>query len=260
MNAAKFFASIRSDPRLGAPRLTQAQVDVAEAIIAKGAGLRLTALAYVLATAWHEAKLTPRRENMNYTTTAQLRKVWPSRFPTTASAQPFVKNPIKLANHVYGDRLGNRPGTNDGWDFRGGGIDQCTGRENYAKIGIADNPEAILRPDVAVSALVSGMTLGRYRGHKLSDYFTATSTNFVGARAIINADTNRVGLEVSRYAEAFKQALEAGGYDAGATVSPSLPPPMPVTDAAPAIPASPASPNPFAALLALLSRIFGASK
>lgn len=249
MNAAKFFASVRSDPRLGAPKLTQAQVDVAQAIIAKGAGLRLPALAYVLATAWHEAKLTPRRENMNYTTTAQLRKVWPTRFPTTASAQPFVRNPVKLANHVYGDRLGNRAGTNDGWDFRGGGLDQLTGRDHYTRQGIADNPDAILRPDMAVASLVSGMTLGRYRGHKLADFFTATSTNFVGARAIINADVNRVGLQVSRYADAFKEALEAAGYNASAEPVRAIP----VTDASPAQPNAATSGGPV--IVAILTAI-----
>lgn len=244
MDHAKFFSAIRSDPRLGSPRLTQAQVDVAQAIVARGNGLRRTALAYVLATAWHEAKMTPVRENMIYSSTAQLRKVWPSRFPTTASALPFVRQPVKLANHVYGDRLGNRAGTDDGFIYRGGGVDQLTGRGHYTNQGIAHDPDAILQPSVAVASLVAGMTLGRYRGHKLADFFTATATNYLAARAILNADVERVGHTVARYAEAFDAALQAGRYAEGVSVAPPLPAPVPGRDPAPTVPVHDAAPAP----------------
>lgn len=215
MNIEKFFTVFRTDKRLGASRLTQAQVDVAQAIIKKASGMRRAALAYVLATAWHEAKMTPVRENMMYSA-KRIRQVWPTR----PEAVQFAGQPISLANAVYNGRLGNRPGTNDGWNYRGGGLDQLTGRENFQKVGIAENPDSILQPDVAVSSLVSGMTLGRYRGHKLSDYFTATASNFEAARDIINADRNRkegnttVGRIVAGYAEAFDAALRQAGYDA----------------------------------------------
>lgn len=70
-------------------------------------------------------------ENMNYRAIT-MTKVWPSRFPTIASAQPFARNPEALANNVYGGRMGNnQPG--DGWRFRGGGYIGLTGREVYTK-------------------------------------------------------------------------------------------------------------------------------
>lgn len=69
-------------------------------------------------------------ENMNYRA-ATLVKVWPSRF-TAATAPSFARQPEKLANFVYGGRMGNnRPG--DGWRFRGGGFIGLTGREVYSK-------------------------------------------------------------------------------------------------------------------------------
>ena len=77
-------------------------------------------------------ELSHKRENMSYSA-KRMMAVWPSRFPTLASAQPYAHNPILLANLVYGGRMGNGPGTNDGWDFRGGGFIGLTGREVYTK-------------------------------------------------------------------------------------------------------------------------------
>lgn len=227
MNNAAFFKAMRADRRLGARRLSPVQVQCAEAILRAGAGLRLDALAYVLATAWHEAKLTPQRENMNYSA-KRIREVWPGR----PYAVRYANNPKGLANHVYGDRLGNRPGTDDGWNFRGGGLDQLTGRDNYTRVGIAGAPDTILNPEVAVRSLVNGMTLGRYRGHKLSDFFTDTQSDFVGARAVVNADVKRVGPPVAVYALAFRDALVAAGYD-------GIPAPPDVEPVEPALPTPP---------------------
>jgi putative chitinase len=76
------------------------------------------------------------RENLNYRTPGSLIHAWPSRFPTRASEQPYLRNPEALANKVYSNRLGNGPaGTGDGWKFRGGFPIQLTGRETYSAIG-----------------------------------------------------------------------------------------------------------------------------
>ena len=77
-------------------------------------------------------EFSPKVENMNYTTAARIRSIWPSRFPTIGHALPYVRQPQKLANFVYGGRMGNnQPG--DGWLFRGGGFIGLTGREVYTK-------------------------------------------------------------------------------------------------------------------------------
>jgi putative chitinase len=74
-------------------------------------------------------------ENMNYTTAKRIQQVWPSRFPTLGSAEPYVRNPRGLANKVYNGRMGNRSGTDDGFNYRGRGLLQLTGRESYQRIG-----------------------------------------------------------------------------------------------------------------------------
>lgn len=232
MDLKVFFDKVRTDKRLGAGgKLTQTQVDVANMIIAKGRGLLPDALGYVLGTAWGEAKLTPSRENMNYTTPERLMAVWPSRFPTRASAVPYVKQPQKLANFVYNGRLGNRPGTDDGWKYRGGGVDQLTGFVNYQKRGIADRPDTILEPAVAAQSIITGMTLGDYRGPKLADFFNASGADFEGARAIVNADVKANGAKYASYGRAFRDALIAAGYGATPVLAPVFVPDEPVQPA-----------------------------
>lgn len=94
-------------------------------------------------------------ENLNYSA-KRLMQVWPKRFPTLAKANDYAHNPRKLANYVYGSRLGNRPGTDDGWDLRGGGFNQTTGRDGYKSLGeelgidLLADPEYLRTPEGAV--------------------------------------------------------------------------------------------------------------
>jgi len=98
-------------------------------------------------------------ENLNYTKAETLRKTWPSRFKTIAAAAPFVRNPEGLANNVYAGRMGNNnPG--DGWRYRGRGILQTTGRNNYVDLSKATgidyvgNPDLLATPEHAVKSAI----------------------------------------------------------------------------------------------------------
>jgi len=199
MTRKAFFDAIR--PMFGRA-MDPVQVQVIDAILDGTKAWPAAHVAYTLATAFGEAKCTPQRENMSYTA-ARIRTVWPSR----PEAAQFARNPRGLANSVYGKRLGNRPGTDDGWNFRGGGVDQLTGRGNYQRIGISADPEQILRPAVAVKSLLDGMLTGRYTGKKLGDYDPGRGFDFVGARAIVNDDVRLHGAKYAGYARQFMAAL-----------------------------------------------------
>jgi putative chitinase len=222
MNRAAFFADLRASKVLFGTSISQAQVDVLNAILDQCKGMPAPHVAYIMATGYHESgnpRMVPSVESLHYTTAARIRQVWPSRFPTDASAAPFVRNARKLANQVYNGRLGNRAGSDDGWTYRGRGLDHLTGRDNYSRavriVGadVLNNPDLMLVPDIAVKSLVHGMTTGRYRGKSLSDYTDAAGGfDYVGARAIVNADVRANGELVAGYARAFRAALQAGGW------------------------------------------------
>jgi putative chitinase len=86
-------------------------------------------------------------ENLNYTA-GRMMQVWPSRFPTLASAAPYAHNPRALANKVYNGRMGNAVGSDDGWNFRGRGACQTTGREGYARLARATGLDLIDHPEL----------------------------------------------------------------------------------------------------------------
>lgn len=228
-----FFTRARAAPFGGS--LTQSQVDGMGALLDMAPpDMSSAALAYCLATTHHETggAMLPRAENLNYTTAARIRAVWPKRFTSEAAAAPYVRNPEKLANYVYGGRLGNtQPG--DGWRFRGMGDIQATGRDNarratkrllalgYLSPGqdLEATPELMLDPDISAAMLFVGLSEGWYTGKKLSDYFGPGKELARDARAMVNGDVEANGDKVATAHKAFKAALIAAGHAPGAVTT-----------------------------------------
>lgn len=95
----------------------------------------------------HESnKLESLEEGLSYSA-ERLMAVWPSRFPSLGAATPYARNPQALANKVYGGRLGNT-GPNDGWLYRGSGLIQCTGKDNFYLVGNAIGVDLVANPDL----------------------------------------------------------------------------------------------------------------
>lgn len=118
------------------------------------AGLK-TELPDFLGNILHESLMLERlEENLYYTRPERLMQVWPRRFPTLAIAQQYTRSPRKLANYVYGNRLGNING--DGWSYRGSGLIMVTGRANFALIEettwlpVINNPDLLRQADTAL--------------------------------------------------------------------------------------------------------------
>jgi len=116
-------------------------------------------LAHFMAQVLHESGgLTIQFENLNYSA-ERLPVVWPKRFKPGGplDAADYAHNPEKLANEVYGGRMGNTaPG--DGFTYRGRGLLQLTGKESYQAATHdlreiePEAPDLVAEPDQAVGA------------------------------------------------------------------------------------------------------------
>jgi putative chitinase len=105
-------------------------------------------------------------ENLNYTA-ERLCQVWPSRFRTVGAAAPYANNPRALADLVYGGRMGNLSGTDDGWKYRGRGSIDITGISTYEAVGKASGLDLIADPDLATDPahfLECGLAYWRMNG------------------------------------------------------------------------------------------------
>jgi putative chitinase len=119
--------------------------------IAKHYGLDAKRGAHLLGQAAHESgNFMISEENLYYRASTMCR-VWPSRFKSEADAEPYAKNPEKLANKVYSGRMGNGPeSSGDGWKYAGKGFIQLTGKDNtrafaehIGRDGLVDDPSPI---------------------------------------------------------------------------------------------------------------------
>jgi putative chitinase len=103
-------------------------------------------------------------ENLNYSA-AGLMKTWPHRF-NAARAAEFAHNQQKIADEVYNGRMGNRLGTDDGWDYRGRGGSQVTGREGYQKLAervalnLLNEPDVVNQPQHFLECAVADFVIG----------------------------------------------------------------------------------------------------
>jgi putative chitinase len=133
----------------------------------------------------HEsANFTALTENLNYKAES-LCKVWPKRFPTLESAQPYHRNPEKIANKVYSSRMGNGDeASGDGWKYRGRGLIQLTGKSNYEAFGKAIDVDVVSDPDLvetpAYAALSAGWFWSTNRLNEIASDITAVTKKING--------------------------------------------------------------------------------
>lgn len=141
----------------------------------------------------HEsANFTRLEEGLSYSA-ERLMKVWPRRFPTLESAQPYARNPKALANNVYANRMGNRDeASGDGHRFRGRGLIQLTGHAGYFHAGKALGVDLVKEPNLVLTPQYAALTAGWFWGtHDCSRF--AQAMDWKGLTRKINGGTH--GLE-----------------------------------------------------------------
>lgn len=116
-------------------------------------------LAYLFANVAQESDEFSSRElveNIHYSP-ARACAVWPSRFGSVSDVYAKIKSwpgdpafSTKLMDNVYGNRMGNRPGTHDGSTYIGRGALQLTGRDEYADIARLTGLDLVDHPNLAI--------------------------------------------------------------------------------------------------------------
>lgn len=120
--------------------------------------------AHFLAQVAHEsAGFTATVENLNYSAKA-LRATFPKYFPDDSVANSYARQPEKIANKVYASRMGNGDeASGDGWRYRGRGLIQTTGKNNYSNFSaryykdqrLIANPNPVGEPELAAMSAAS---------------------------------------------------------------------------------------------------------
>jgi putative chitinase len=130
-------------------------------------------LSHFLAQCGHESggfRLT--KENLNYSAKG-LNGIFKKYFPTLQSALPYERKPEKIANKVYGGRMGNGPeASGDGAKFCGRGYIQLTGKDNYTAFGKSIGEDICANPQIVAEkyALLSAAWFFSKNGlHKMAD-------------------------------------------------------------------------------------------
>lgn len=130
-------------------------------------------LAHFLAQAGHESggfKLVT--ENLNYGAKGLL-SIFKKYFPTQEKAALYERKPEKIANLVYGNRMGNGiETTGDGYRYRGRGYIQLTGKDNYKAFDVVVQENITENPDLVATKypLLSAAWFFHKNGlHKIAD-------------------------------------------------------------------------------------------
>lgn len=138
----------------------------------------------------HESgRLSVVMENLNYSADGLLR-TFPKYYRNTAEANAHARQPQKIASRVYANRMGNGDeASQEGWKYRGRGLIQITGKNNYSGfskssgVDVLSNPDYLTTPD---GAAASAAWFWKVNG--LNSY--ADNQDIKGASVRINGGTN----------------------------------------------------------------------
>ncbi|MES2208229.1 MAG: glycoside hydrolase family 19 protein [Pseudomonadota bacterium] len=141
-------------------------------------------------------------ESLNYSA-KRLIEVFPSRFTATLAKQ-YAQKPQAIANRVYSNRMGNGDeASGDGWKYRGRGLIQLTGKNNYAAASQAvghdfvNDPNALL--ETGWATLSAAWFWSTHGCNELAD-----KADYIGITKAINGGTNGLDTRITLTKQAIK--------------------------------------------------------
>jgi len=137
-------------------------------------------LAHFIGQAQHESgnfKLV--KENLNYSGD-RLKVIFPKYFKNKDVAL-YNRNPEKIANLVYGNRMGNGPeNTGEGYKYHGRGFIQLTGKDNYKAFAASIGEDVVSNPDLVAT---------KYALASAAWFFSKNGLNTIADKGV---DTNTI--------------------------------------------------------------------
>lgn len=178
--------------------------------------------AFIAQTSHESGGYTMLSENLNYRA-ATLAACWPNRFATlgadkkpikengklvpTAVANSIAGKPELIANMVYSSRMGNGPAeSGEGWKFRGRGLKQLTGKDNYTRCGQSLGIDLVSNPDLLLEPMYAARSAGWFwKVNKLSDY--ADKSDLEGMTKKINGGLIGIAERKAKYEKCLASVL-----------------------------------------------------
>ena len=178
--------------------------------------------AFIAQTSHESGGYTMLSENLNYRA-ATLAACWPNRFAVlgpdkkpkkengklvpTGVANSIAGKPELIANMVYSSRMGNGPAeSGEGWKFRGRGLKQLTGKDNYTRCGQALELDLLSNPDLLLEPLPAARSAGWFwSANKLSEF--ADKGDLEGMTKRINGGLIGIAERKAKYEKCLASVL-----------------------------------------------------
>lgn len=164
-------------------------------------------LAHFLAQCGHESggfKIV--YENLNYSANG-LRKTFGKYFTTDELALKYAKQPEKIANRVYSNRMGNgAESVGEGWRYRGRGYIQLTGKENYSRFDKTVDDDILATPDLVATTYPLASAAFFFNSNNLWPLCDRGSTDadVIAVTKRVNGGTNGLPDRIKHFQEYWK--------------------------------------------------------
>ncbi len=152
--------------------------------------------AFIAQVSHESARFTQLEEDLDYSAKALL-DTFEEHF-TPSEAQRYARKPQAIANRVYANRMGNGDeASGDGWMYRGRGLIQITGKDNYRACGDGLGVNLLVKPELLLlkeyAALSAGWYWATHKCNELADHgdFAAITRAINGG---LNGQADRLAL------------------------------------------------------------------